>query len=86
VQKQPELRKELKDRPDELKRRYDYNNVRPHFSLGNQTPAEAREQLSNLRVPRTTPLPKLVMKNIKFKSVILVMNDKALGTDHGQHY
>ena len=25
--------------------RYDYNNVRPHYSLGNQTPAEARRAL-----------------------------------------
>jgi len=25
--------------------RYDYNNVRPHSSLGNQTPAEARRPL-----------------------------------------
>ena len=25
--------------------RYDYNNVRPHSSLGNQTPAEARRKL-----------------------------------------
>ena len=25
--------------------RYDYNNVRPHSSLANQTPAEARQTL-----------------------------------------
>jgi putative transposase len=25
--------------------RYDYNNVRPHSSLGNKTPAEARRTL-----------------------------------------
>ncbi|MDA8767552.1 integrase core domain-containing protein [Planktomarina temperata] len=25
--------------------RYDYNNVRPHSSLANQTPAEARRTL-----------------------------------------
>ena len=25
--------------------RYDYNNVRPHSSLGNKTPAEARRAL-----------------------------------------
>ena len=25
--------------------RYDYNNVRPHSSLGNQTPAKARRAL-----------------------------------------
>ena len=28
--------------------RYDYNNVRPHSSLGNQTPAEARRTLEQL--------------------------------------
>jgi len=28
--------------------RYDYNNVRPHSSLGNQTPAEARRALEQL--------------------------------------
>lgn len=30
--------------------RYDYNNVRPHSSLGNQTPAEARRALEQLEV------------------------------------
>ena len=28
--------------------RYDYNNVRPHSSLGNQTPAEARRALEQI--------------------------------------
>jgi putative transposase len=28
--------------------RYDYNNVRPHSSLGNQTPAEARRALQQV--------------------------------------
>jgi putative transposase len=28
--------------------RYDYNHVRPHSSLGNQTPAEARRTLDQL--------------------------------------
>ncbi len=28
--------------------RYDYNNVRPHSALGNQTPAEARRTLAQL--------------------------------------
>ena len=30
---------------------HDYNNVRPHSSLGNQTPAKRAVRLSNLRVP-----------------------------------
>ena len=33
--------------------RYDYNNVRPHSSLGNKTPAEARRALEQLE--RTAP-------------------------------
>jgi len=32
--------------------RYDYNNIRPHSSLGNQTPAQAAGRLSNLRALR----------------------------------
>jgi putative transposase len=28
--------------------RYDYNNVRPHSSLGNQTPAKARRTLEQV--------------------------------------
>jgi putative transposase len=47
--------------------RYDYNNVRPHSSLGNQTPAEARQALNNLRAPYTTRLLKLTTKNMKSK-------------------
>ena len=40
----------LDDARDDARRklalwRYDYNNVRPHSSLGNQTPAEARRAL-----------------------------------------
>lgn len=32
--------------------RYDYNNVRPHSSLGNRTPAQARQAfLQDGRVP-----------------------------------
>jgi len=44
------LNEELFDTLDDARRklafwRYDYNNVRPHSSLGNQTPAEARRAL-----------------------------------------
>ncbi len=44
------LNKEMFDSLDEARRklpiwRYDHNNVRPHSSLGNQTPAEARRTL-----------------------------------------
>ena len=48
--------------------RYDCNNVRPHSSLDNQTPAHPHkrvERLSNLRAPRTTRLPKTKPKNMK---------------------
>ena len=44
------LNEEIFDTLDDARRklalwRYDYNNVRPHLSLGNQTPAEARRAL-----------------------------------------
>ena len=44
------LNEELFDTLDDSRRklalwRYDYNNVRPHSSLGNKTPAEARRAL-----------------------------------------
>ena len=39
--------------------RYDYNNVRPHSSLGNKTPAEARRELeqSDGTAPGTLATP-----------------------------
>ena len=44
------LNEEMFDSLDDARRklalwRYDYNNVRPHSSLGNQTPAEARRTI-----------------------------------------
>ena len=44
------LNEEMFDSLDDARRklalwRYDYNNVRPHSSLGNQTPLEARRTL-----------------------------------------
>lgn len=46
----PHLNEEIFDSLADARRklalwRYDYNNVRPHSSLGNQTPAEARRAL-----------------------------------------
>jgi len=37
------LNKELSGKPGAVQ--YDYNNVRPHSSLGNKTPAQARRTL-----------------------------------------
>lgn len=44
------MNEEIFDTLDDARRklalwRYDYNNVRPHSSLGNQTPAKARRAL-----------------------------------------
>ena len=44
------LNEEMFDSLDDARRKlalwpYDYNNVRPHSSLGNKTPAEARQTL-----------------------------------------
>jgi putative transposase len=79
------LNEEIIDTLDEARRklalwRYNYNQVRPHSSLGNKTPAEAPshglwckplpamvERLSNLRAPRTTPLPKKKPQIMKSK-------------------
>ncbi len=56
---------ELFDTLDDARRklalwRYDYNNVRPHSSLGNQTPAQARRtlELSDGSTPARLPKPK----------------------------
>ena len=48
------LNEEIFDTIDDARRklalwRYDYNNVRPHSSLGNQTPAEARRAFEQLQ-------------------------------------
>ncbi len=50
------LNEEIFDTLDDARRklalwRYDYNNVRPHSSLGNQTPAEARRVLEQFEGP-----------------------------------
>jgi putative transposase len=50
------LNEEIFDTLDDARRklalwRYDYNNVRPHLSLGNQTPAEARRALEQFEGP-----------------------------------
>lgn len=50
------LNEEIFDTPNEARRRlalwrYDYNTARPHSSLGNQTPAEARGTLEQSEGP-----------------------------------
>lgn len=47
--------------------RCDYNNVRPHSSLGNQTPAETRRTLEQFEAPRPARLPKTTTTNMKTK-------------------
>ena len=64
------LNEEIFDTLDDARRklalwRYDYNNVRPHSSLGTKHRQKRVERLSNLRAPRTTRLPKLTTKNMK---------------------
>ena len=55
------LNEEMFDSLDDARRklalwRYDYNNVRPHSSLGNQTPAEARRTLEQFEGSAPGPL------------------------------
>lgn len=59
------LNEEMFDSLDDARRklaiwRYDYNNVRPHSSLGNKTPAEARRSLeiSEVSAPGALAKPK----------------------------
>lgn len=64
------LNEEILDTLEDARRklalwRYDYNNARPHSSLGNKATAKRDERWSNLRAPRTPRLLKLTMKNMK---------------------
>ncbi|EDZ41048.1 hypothetical protein RB2083_562 [Rhodobacteraceae bacterium HTCC2083] len=43
------------------------DNVKPHSVLENQTSLNRAEHLSNLRVSRTTRLPKTKPRNLKSK-------------------
>ena len=57
------LNEEMFDTLDDARRklaiwRYDYNNVRPHSSLGNKTPAEARRTLEISEVSALSALAK----------------------------
>ena len=57
------LNEEMFDSLDDARRklaiwRYDYNNVRPHSSLGNKTLAEARRMLEISEVSATSALAK----------------------------
>jgi len=55
------LNEEVFDTLEEARRklalwRYDYNNVRPHSSLGNKTPNEVRREMEYLDADATQPL------------------------------
>ena len=68
------LNEEIFDTLDDARRklalwRYDYNNVHRIHPWGTKHLQKRGEYLSNLRAPRTTPLPKLTMKNMKSKPV-----------------
>jgi hypothetical protein len=47
--------------------RYDDNHVRPHSSLGNKTPTEARRALEHLEGSAHDALPKQKPRNMKSK-------------------
>ena len=57
------LNEEMFDNLDDARRklalwRYDYNNARPHSSLGNKTPAEARRTLERIEASAPGALAK----------------------------
>ncbi len=69
------LNEEIFDRLADARRklalwRYDYNNVRPHSSLGNKTPQKRAGRLSNLRAPRPASLPSPKPTTIKPRTLV----------------
>jgi putative transposase len=64
--------------------RYDYNNVRPHSSMGNQTPAEARRalELFDRTAPDTLGEPET--DDYQTQGFSLRMRDDR-GAGHGEH-
>ena len=66
------LNEEMFDSLDDARRklalgRYDYNNVRPHSSLGNKTPAESRRTLEQFEGSATVALAQTNDANMKTK-------------------
>jgi putative transposase len=67
------LNEEIFDCLDDARRklalwRYDYNHVRPHSSLGNQTPAEARRALEQFADPEHDPLAETETKEYEIQT------------------
>ena len=64
------LNEEMFDSLDDARHKsaHDYNNVRPHSSLENQTHAEARRTLEQFEGSRPARLPKTKPTNMKTRS------------------
>ena len=67
------LNEEIFDTLDDARRklalwRYDYNNVRPHSSLGNQTPAEAHRALEQFERSAHDPLAETETKEYEIQT------------------
>ena len=76
------LNEELFDSLEDARRklaiwRYDYNNVRPHSSLGNQTPAEARRSLEQFEGSTHDPCQTVVCE---------ANNERALAQTDDEEY
>ena len=82
------LNEEIFDTLDDARRklalwRYDYNNVRPHLSLGNQTPAEARRALEKFEGAAHEALAQTDEEEYGPNPQTLVMNEGASGGRSG---
>ena len=67
------LNEEIFDTLDDARRklalwRYDYNNVRPHSSIGNQTPAQARRTLVQFEASKHGALAQNETTDYKIKT------------------